>query len=65
MSLAISPSSDKPYGVARVCRVWGTARSTLYRHRLPPAPSTARAIARSGRGCVTAACDPRCGACCA
>ena len=36
MSLAISPSSGKPYGVARMCRVWGTAPATLYRHRLPP-----------------------------
>ncbi len=42
MSLAVSPSSGQPYGVARVCRVWGTARATLYRHRLPPRPEPRR-----------------------
>ena len=36
MSRSTSPSSGKPYGVARVCRVWNVARATLYRHRLPP-----------------------------
>jgi putative transposase len=30
MSQATSPSTDKPYGLARVCRVWGIARSTVY-----------------------------------
>ena len=35
MSRAASPSSGKPYGVARVCRLWGAARATLYRHRAP------------------------------
>jgi putative transposase len=30
MSLAVSPSSEKPYGVARVVGVWGLARSTFY-----------------------------------
>ena len=29
MSQAPSPSTGKPYGLARVCRVWGVARSTL------------------------------------
>ena len=38
MSRSISPTSSRPYGLARVCRVWGTARATLYRHRLPPRP---------------------------
>ncbi len=42
MSLAMSPSSGQPYGVVRVCRVWGTARSTLYRHRLLPRPEPPR-----------------------
>ena len=36
MSRAASPSGAKPYGLARVCRVWRTARSTVYRHRAPP-----------------------------
>jgi putative transposase len=29
MSPAPSPSSGQPYGLARVCRVWGMARSTV------------------------------------
>ena len=33
MSQAISPSTGKPYGWARVCRVWGLARSTVYWQR--------------------------------
>ena len=38
MSQAPSPSTGKPYGLARVCRVWGIARSTVYwqRHERPP-----------------------------
>ena len=36
MSLRVSPSSGRPYGLARVCRVWRAARATIYRHRLPP-----------------------------
>ena len=36
MSRTVSPSSGRPYGVARVCRVWRTARATVYRHRSPP-----------------------------
>jgi hypothetical protein len=30
MSQAPSPSTGKPYGLARVCRVWSIARSTVY-----------------------------------
>jgi hypothetical protein len=33
MSQATSPSTGKPYGLARVCRVWGVARSTVYWQR--------------------------------
>ena len=33
MSRAVSPSGGKPYGLARVCRVWRTARATVYRYR--------------------------------
>jgi putative transposase len=36
MSQALSRSGGSPYGVALVCRVWRVARSTVYRHRLPP-----------------------------
>lgn len=36
MSRTASPSGGKPYGLARVCRVWGAARATVYRHRLLP-----------------------------
>lgn len=33
MSQAASPSTGNPYGLARVCRVWGVARSSVYWHR--------------------------------
>jgi putative transposase len=33
MSQATSPSTGQPYGLARLCRVWGVARSTLYWQR--------------------------------
>ena len=35
MSQAVSPSAHHPFGLARVCRVWQMARSTVYarRHR--------------------------------
>ena len=40
MSQATSPSTHRRYGLARVCRVWQVARSTVYWHRtqaaLPP-----------------------------
>ena len=35
MSLTVSPTRGRPYGLARVCRVWRAARATIYRHRLP------------------------------
>ena len=25
MSRSVSPSSDKPYGLSRVCRIWGAS----------------------------------------
>ena len=42
MRVSISPSSGKPYGIAPVCRVWGTARATVYRHRVPAGPEPRR-----------------------
>ena len=33
MSRATSPSSSKPYGLARVCREWELSRSTVYARR--------------------------------
>jgi putative transposase len=36
VSRTVSPSGGKPYGVARVCRMWDLARSTVHRRREPP-----------------------------
>ena len=40
MSRKTSPASGRAYGLARVARVWGVSRATLYRHRQtsPAAP---------------------------
>jgi hypothetical protein len=35
MSAAISPVTQRPYGVQRVCRVWAVPRSTFYQTRRP------------------------------
>lgn len=35
MSRTVSPSSGRPYGLTRVCRVWGASRATVYRHLAP------------------------------
>jgi len=35
LSSATSPSSQRTYGVARVCRVFGVPRSTFYAHQRP------------------------------
>ena len=35
MSRRVSPSTDRPYGLQRVARLWGVARATVYRHRRP------------------------------
>ena len=42
MNQATSPSTNKPYGLARVCRVWGMARSTVYWQRHARAMPAAR-----------------------
>jgi putative transposase len=36
MSAAISPSSEQPYGVERVCRIFEMPRSTFYAHHQKP-----------------------------
>ena len=35
MSRALSPSTNRSYGVAMVSRLWWIARATVYRHRSP------------------------------
>jgi putative transposase len=35
MSAATSPSTQRPYGVQRVCRIWAVPRSTFYQARRP------------------------------
>src|SRR5262245_27079697 len=42
MSQATSPSTGQPYGLARLCRVWGVARSTLYWQRHTASAPSAR-----------------------
>ena len=46
MSTVVSISTRRRYGTARVCRVWGVARSGVYRLRqaaaVPPAPPAPR-----------------------
>jgi putative transposase len=49
MSRAVSPVGGGPYGLARVCRAWGLARSGVYRHRAPASSAPPR-----GRGPVGA-----------
>jgi putative transposase len=45
MSREVSPSTGQVYSLARVTRVWGVSRATVYRHRRPAAAVTRR---RSG-----------------
>lgn len=46
MSRALSPSVDRPFGVARVCEEWRVPRSSFYLHRrrssIPPSPPRKR-----------------------
>ncbi len=43
MSRTTSPSTDRPYGLARVARTWRVSRATIYRHRTDaPTPAPQR-----------------------
>ena len=42
MSRQVSPSTGRPYGLARVARIWGVARATVYRQRRPVAEPARR-----------------------
>src|SRR3954453_45184 len=42
MSRTVSPSSSRPYGLARVCRVWRAARASVYRHLSSSRPEPPR-----------------------
>jgi putative transposase len=42
MSRTTSPSNRKPYGLARVCRVWHVSRASVYRHLSPCRPEPLR-----------------------
>ena len=44
MSIAISPSTNRRYGVAMVSRLWRIARATVYRHRNPSSSSSLRSL---------------------
>src|SRR5215204_4525769 len=42
MSRTVSPSSSRPYGLARVCRVWRASRASVYRHLSSSRPEPPR-----------------------
>ncbi|MBZ4397988.1 IS3 family transposase [Myxococcus sp. AS-1-15] len=54
MSVQLSPSSGKPYGLALVTATWSVSRATVYRHR---ARRQAQALPAAQRGPKTALTD--------
>src|SRR5215211_2562049 len=42
MSRTLSPASSRPYGLARVCRVWRASRASVYRHLSSSRPEPLR-----------------------
>jgi putative transposase len=42
MSRTLSPASGRPYGLARVCRVWRAPRASVYRHLSSSRPKPLR-----------------------
>src|SRR3954462_4519370 len=42
MSRTVSPSRSRPYGLARVCRVWRASRASVYRHLSSSRPKPPR-----------------------
>jgi transposase InsO family protein len=58
MSRATSPSTGKRYGLARVCRVWQVARSTVYWRRVRDALPPEQRPAPHKRGPRMALTDP-------
>src|SRR3954470_10440017 len=42
MSRTVSPSRGRPYGLARVCRVWRASRASVYRHLSSSRPEPPR-----------------------
>ena len=42
MSRAVSPATNRPYGVLRVARAWSMSRATVYRHRRRDEPCPRR-----------------------
>jgi putative transposase len=48
MSQAVSPAIGRPYGLARVTRIWRLCRATVYRHRATARAATPARPARPG-----------------
>jgi transposase InsO family protein len=57
MSAAASPSNSQRYGLARVARVWGQARATVYRHRQADGAPAGKPAAVFRRGPIGACPD--------
>jgi len=57
MSRSLSPSVQHCCGTARVCRVWGLSRATIYRHRRAASAANDNAGSRRRRGPIGAGSD--------